>query len=324
MRGQIRPGGPAIELHSIDPGLPGTLKTVGHIAQLIRQGAKDFAVRQTAIDILRQRNVRPKDYLAEIKALFEWVQENIRYTKDTFRVELLHSARRMLELRAGDCDDHVVVLGAMLESIGHPVRLVLTGADPRRQRSFSHIYLEVLHLGRWIPLDATMPHSMGWAPRTLVKKTIAIERKPDMTENHDVGGLGAVERVPVWLTGLIRSIRHEAVAPGDARVRSLWELLRQRQLLRRSVWLKAALRRIWSRGLSARPHPRTAHRIVRRLRRWGILPPPRGAANYYRPLSPPRPVRPVYLKPVASLRPAPLQPVRPAQRQPPAMMRPGR
>jgi hypothetical protein len=55
--------------------------------------------------------------LGEIKALFEWVQRNVRYTKDTFRIEVLHSAKRMLKLRAGDCDDMAILLGAMLEAI---------------------------------------------------------------------------------------------------------------------------------------------------------------------------------------------------------------
>ncbi|MGH8628383.1 MAG: transglutaminase-like domain-containing protein, partial [Gammaproteobacteria bacterium] len=166
---------PKIHLHKIPKGYWGTLKTVEHIIDLIKHGAKDFHVRQTAIDILLRRAVRPKDYLGEIKSLFEWVQQNVRYTKDTFRVEVLHSAKRMLELRAGDCDDMAILLGAMLEAIGHPVRLALTGPDPLRQDLFSHIYLEVFHKGRWIPLDATMPYPMGWAPRTLVKKIIAIE-----------------------------------------------------------------------------------------------------------------------------------------------------
>jgi transglutaminase-like putative cysteine protease len=108
------------------------------------------------------------------------VQQNVRYTKDPFRVEVLHSAPRMLELRAGDCDDMTILLGAMLESIGHPVRLVLAGPDPLRPRLFTHIYLEVFYRGRWIPLDATMPFPMGWEPRTPVKEVIDIERTARM------------------------------------------------------------------------------------------------------------------------------------------------
>ena len=231
-----------------------------------------------------EKQVKPKDYLAEIKALFEWVQQHIRYTKDTFQVEVLHSAKRMLELRAGDCDDMAILLGAMLEAIGHPVRLVLSGPDPLRQDLFTHIYLEVFHKGRWIPLDATMPYPMGWAPRTMVKKIIAIERRSNMmAEDMELQGIGGVGAVPDWLRGLIRAVRTEAVQPKDPRVKSLWDLLRQRQLLRRSPWLKAVLRRIWNRGLSARPRPRTARRIKRRLRLWGILPPISVSAAAHRP-----------------------------------------
>jgi transglutaminase-like putative cysteine protease len=147
---------------------------VGHVRALIRTGAKDFYVRQKAVDILLERNVKPKDYLGEIKALFEWVQRNVRYTKDPYRVEVLHAARRMIELSAGDCDDMAILLGAMLQSIGHPVRLVLTGPDPLRPQLFTHVYLEVNHKSHWIPLDATMPYSLGWAPRALVKKVMVV------------------------------------------------------------------------------------------------------------------------------------------------------
>ena len=186
------PTPPKISLGHIPTGWRGTQKTVEHVQALIRAGAKDFYVRQKAIDILLEKQVKPKDYLAEIKALFEWVQQHIRYTKDTFQVEVLHSAKRMLELRAGDCDDMAILLGAMLEAIGHPVRLVISGPNPLRQDLFTHIYLEVFHKGRWIPLDATMPYPMGWAPRTMVKKIIAIERRPNMmAEDMELRGIGA-------------------------------------------------------------------------------------------------------------------------------------
>lgn len=166
-----------IHLQESPTGFPGTRITVRNIQALIHQGLKDFYVRQKAIDILLARGVRPKDYLGEIKALFEWVQQNIRYTKDPFRVELLHTARRMLELRAGDCDDMTILLGSMLESIGHPIRIVIVGPNPARPKFFSHIYLEVYHKGRWIALDATMMKPMNWSPRMPVRMIIPVKRK---------------------------------------------------------------------------------------------------------------------------------------------------
>ncbi len=169
------PERPRVDRHRIAGGLAGTRTTAAHVARLIREGAGDFYVRQKAIDILLARGVAAKDYLGEIDALFRWVQRHVRYTKDPFRIEVLHSARRMLELQAGDCDDMTIVLGALVKSVGHPVRIVLTGPDGRRPDLFSHIYLEARHHDQWIPLDATMPYGMGWSPRTPVRQVLSIE-----------------------------------------------------------------------------------------------------------------------------------------------------
>ena len=201
---------PHIQLKTIPRGYAGTMATAEHVIDLITSGAKDFDVRQTAIGILRRRDVRAKDYLGEIKALFEWVQRHVRYTRDPFRVEVLHSPRRMLELRAGDCDDMSILLGAMLEAIGHSVRLVLTGSNPATPGVFTHIYIEVLYRERWIPLDATMPYPMGWAPRAPVRKVITLDGRTG-------GAIGEAERLYCTFNrfkpaGVVR-LRHRRVMP---------------------------------------------------------------------------------------------------------------
>lgn len=303
-----RPTAPKIILAHIPKGAVGTQKTVEHVQALIRSGAKDFYVRQKAIDILLEKHVRPKDYLAEIKALFEWVQQHIRYTKDTFGVEVLHSAKRMLELRAGDCDDMTILLGAMLEAIGHPVRLVIIGSNPLRHDLFTHIYLDVFHKGRWIPLDATMPYPMGWAPKTMVKKIITIERRPTMmSEDLELHGIGAGVEAPTWLKGLIRAIKSEAMQPKDERVKSLWNLLRERRQLSTHPWLKEVLQRIWTKGLAARPRPLTTEKLVTRLRHIGILPSTGAGPAVHRPGAG-RPNAPMAMRPVRAV---PVKPVRP-------------
>jgi transglutaminase-like putative cysteine protease len=168
---------PRIFLYRVPKGTPGTLVTARLIARLIRNGAKDFDVRQKAIQIFRAYGVRPKDRFGEVYALFDWVRRNVRYTRDIFRVELLHSARRMLELRAGDCDDMTILLGAMLMSTGHPVRLVLAGFRPHKPHVYSHIYPEVHARGRWLPIDATVQHPIGWAPPALWKRVCEIGKE---------------------------------------------------------------------------------------------------------------------------------------------------
>lgn len=150
--------------------------TAGIIARMIREGSKDFVVRQKAIQIFRDYGVPAKDRFGEVCALFDWVRRNIRYTRDILGVELLHTPRRMLELKAGDCDDMTILLGAMLLSTGHPVRLALVGFKPHKPHAYSHIYPEVNVVRKWIALDATVSRPMGWAPPARWKRTCAIER----------------------------------------------------------------------------------------------------------------------------------------------------
>ena len=202
------PEPPRVDRRRIPSGLEGARTTAAHVGRLIRDGAGDFYVRQKAIDILMERGVPAKDYLGEIDALFRWVQRHVRYTKDPFRIEVLHSARRMLELKAGDCDDMTIVLGALIKSVGHPVRIVLTGPDPLRPDLFSHIYLEARHHDQWIPLDATMPYGMGWSPRTPVRQVLSIEE-----EHSDV------RTAPVPATATRSAPPSRAVAAADASAR---------------------------------------------------------------------------------------------------------
>jgi transglutaminase-like putative cysteine protease len=168
---------PRIQIYRVPKGTRGTLVTARLIAQMIRDGAKDFYVRQKAIQIFRMCGVRPKNRFGEVCALFDWVRRNIRYTRDIFRVELLHSPRRMLELQAGDCDDMTILLGAMLMATGHPVRLVLAGFRPNKPHGYSHIYPEVNVRGRWVAMDATVERPIGWAPPALWKRVCEIEKE---------------------------------------------------------------------------------------------------------------------------------------------------
>jgi len=161
---------PRIRITRVPSGNPGTLVSAQIIGKLVGEGAKDFYVRQKTIDIFRQYGVPAKDRWGEVCAVFDWVRRNVRYTRDVFRVETLHSARRMLELRAGDCDDMTILLGAMLLSTGHPVRIVLTGFRPHKPHAYSHIYPEVLVGRRWVAIDATTRHPIGWAPPALWKR----------------------------------------------------------------------------------------------------------------------------------------------------------
>ncbi len=201
-----------ITVDQVPSGFAGTQATVRRMIELIRSGAKDFYVRQRAIDVLFAERVPPKDYLGEIEALFRFVQRHLRYTRDPHQVEVLHAARRLLALRAGDCDDHTILLGALLRSIGHPVRIVLTGPDPRRPKLFSHVYLEVDFQGTWIPLDATMPHGPGWSPNAPTRLVVPLNggRRPTGTTGELAAARHLFERftaAPADRTTVVRASR---------------------------------------------------------------------------------------------------------------------
>ena len=71
-----RPCPVRITTRRIPSGSRGTDWTVEQIRTFILEGAKDFAVRRRVVEILMAQRVRARDYLGEIKALFEWVQRN--------------------------------------------------------------------------------------------------------------------------------------------------------------------------------------------------------------------------------------------------------
>ncbi|WNG88145.1 transglutaminase-like domain-containing protein [Mycobacterium sp. ITM-2016-00317] len=307
-------GGPfRVTTRRIPSGARGTDWTLEQIRSFILDGAKDFTVRRRVVDILMAQRVRARDYLGEVKALFEWVQSNVRYTRDPHRVELLHSARRMLELRAGDCDDMTILLGAMLQSIGHPVRIVVVGPDPKRPNLFTHVYPEVQFRGRWIALDATVPHPMGWRPRAIVKKVISLRRRPVMSLHDFDDGLGQ----SYGAEDLIEAVRTSGLQPRDPRVKSAWDQLRSRGILARELWVRRLLVRLWRQGLPPGNRPRSAARLDVAIRS-------PGPSGYETPVAPAHyPGTTVYYPGTTGLypRPAPYG-WRPGQRPPPWRPRP--
>ena len=133
-----------------------------------------------------------------------------------------------------------------------------------------------------------------------------------MSEDLELRGIGAEMEVPTWLHGLIRAIKSEAMQPKDERVKSLWNLLRDRRELSTHPWLKEVLQRIWSKGLAARPRPLTTEKLVMRLRQIGILPPGGAGAAAHRP-GVGRPNAPMAMRPVRAV---PVKPMRPVQVRP--------
>lgn len=116
-------------------------------------------IRGLALELTQ--HLHQKDYFGEIQALFDFVQNRVRYIRDVNNVETIQTPSVTLENRAGDCDDKSSLLAAMLESIGHPTRFKAVGFEPGQ---LEHVYVETKLGSQWIALDATEPNDPGWEP----------------------------------------------------------------------------------------------------------------------------------------------------------------
>jgi transglutaminase-like putative cysteine protease len=134
---------------------------------LVRAGKKNPLVRSVAVQLTE--GLPQKDWSAEVRALHSFVRDRIRYLRDVRGVETLHTPERILEQRAGDCDDKSILLAALLESIGHPARLRAVSFQPGR---FAHVLVETRIGDKWVPLETTEPVRVGWQPRRIVNNMI--------------------------------------------------------------------------------------------------------------------------------------------------------
>jgi len=135
-----------------------TLKAMSDFA---KAGKKSLYIRNKALDLTQ--SLPAKAGMSEIAALFDYVQNRVRYVRDINGVETLQTPEQTLEQGSGDCDDKAVLLASLLESIGHPTRFVALGFDG--PYDYSHVIVDTRIGGnKWLPLDATEDKPMGWRP----------------------------------------------------------------------------------------------------------------------------------------------------------------
>jgi transglutaminase-like putative cysteine protease len=133
---------------------------VRYLRQLVEVYRCHPAIRARARDIIfNVAHADPRNEAAYAIALAQWVQTNIRYVKELPEVFQVPTAT--VSLAAGDCDDHVTLLGSLLESVGIVSELVaLEWAAPKgsdRPRALQHIYCQAVIGNRWrLPLDTTL------------------------------------------------------------------------------------------------------------------------------------------------------------------------
>jgi hypothetical protein len=141
-------------------GDAGVSQTIDQMRSLVNEAIADPSILRIAKDIVR--GVPAFDDTSEAEALYNWVRNNIRFTKDPVNKETLYPPSELLQIRAGDCDDISMLLGTLLMAIGYPARLMTVAANGDE---FSHVYVEGQINGQWIPMDPARSDSQfGVAP----------------------------------------------------------------------------------------------------------------------------------------------------------------
>lgn len=134
-----------------------------HLIGEIEDGLQDEYIQKLTAKILREYNVPARDWMGEAKAVFEWVRDNIRYTRDPEGFELFRKPRRTVQLGIADCDDMSILIGSLLSTIGHVILLRVIGVTSKNPE---HIYVVDLlppdDPTQAIALDATRSEPMGW------------------------------------------------------------------------------------------------------------------------------------------------------------------
>lgn len=141
-------------------GRAGPHHTLRMMRQLINEYKKQVEIIDTAIQVVFL--VPEKDEMSEIDALFNFVRDNIRYTRDVHGVETLANPAITLQRKVGDCDDKTTLFATLAEAIGYPTQLVMAGYYG--SRDFEHVYCRVLTSQGWLDADTTEKFPLGFAP----------------------------------------------------------------------------------------------------------------------------------------------------------------
>ncbi len=140
---------------------------VAYVHKQAVQGTRDPQIYALARAVLSRKCgdgwcVPERDHKGEATALFNEVRSRVRYTLDPVDFDAFSTPSKTLSMHAGDCDDQVSLLSAMLRSVGYQVRSCVvqtTGYD-----TFNHIYCAVQLPGskEWMALDPTVDRAAGW------------------------------------------------------------------------------------------------------------------------------------------------------------------
>ena len=109
---------------------------------------------------------------ASVVSVFNWVKSNIEYRQDPADYDYYMAAGRTINSGAGDCDDHTILICAMLNSIGFKTGARICSPNGNAW----HIYAiagvrSFSNPSQIIALDTTQTESYpGWEPPSIMRR----------------------------------------------------------------------------------------------------------------------------------------------------------
>lgn len=147
--------------------------TIKLIGKAIRDGSSYLPLRNFAASIAAK--APRKNYLQQLNLVWKEFLRRWRYVRDPFQTETVTIHPRALfnlvighnggvgrGLGAGDCDDAAAALGALLMSIGFPIRIATIAPPGMPGCGFTHVFIQAFVPQRgWINVDPVLVPNAG-------------------------------------------------------------------------------------------------------------------------------------------------------------------
>lgn len=132
-----------------------------------RGGLRDPDMRRIGLAVTRACAARSDD--CELRAVFDFIVKNVRYTGDITTKDTFQTALRTLQFAGGDCDDMAILVATLVMENGFTPRWRITS---NTGATWDHIFTLVgtpKHKpARWTVLDTTLGVGrFGDAPRSV-------------------------------------------------------------------------------------------------------------------------------------------------------------
>lgn len=151
---------PTLKAYSMGSGLEERVQLLRKLCWDKENGVLAPRMRYIALQVTRACPAR--DAICELRSIFKFVVENVRYTGDVAGVDTFSAPIRTLQTGGEDCDGHAVLNSALAICNGFKAKVRITS---NRGTSWDHIYCMVgLPKGRadkWIALDTTLARSQS-------------------------------------------------------------------------------------------------------------------------------------------------------------------